>query len=268
MKRGALAVGSEERFAFLTKVPLERLTSCAQARHYIKGAPICADAQLSEAAYFILSGSCELRTTGLDEEEEEILTLGPGRVFGGLEQLLPDNSRTSAVAASECVLFRIERHHLELLRAEASAQIPGTEPIALSVSSSADQLSRGGQVVALTFLPSQLPASLIAEGLARWLCAETGRSVLLVRLEAQDAEGPQSAPILNGEFHMPPRVIKSEAGYHFLTLAIGSEGPSAAGIASLVGRLRSQFKYVLIQAPATDRPRPWLVELLARSDST
>ncbi|HWX19859.1 MAG TPA: patatin-like phospholipase family protein [Candidatus Binatia bacterium] len=263
---------SEERLAFLTKAPLESLTRYAHVCHYIKGAPICTEAQFSELAYFILSGSCELRAAGSDGAEEALDTLGPGAVFGGLEEVQPEDSPMSVVAASDSVLLRIERCHLEALRAEASGQGLGpgnrqTDPIALSVSPTLARRSGRHQVATLTFSSEQLPASLLAETLARWLCVETGASTVLVRLERQKNNEVQSAHFLNGEFHLPARVSKTEAGYHFLAVAIASEGPSPAGIASLLSRLSGHFDYVLIEAPASERTAPWLVEFLVRSDS-
>ncbi|HWV99804.1 MAG TPA: patatin-like phospholipase family protein [Candidatus Acidoferrum sp.] len=272
MKRRPLDVEGGERLAFLTKAPLERLTRYAQARQYLKGTCICSETQFSEAAYFILSGSCELRAAGPDGVEETLDTLGPGAVFGGFEEVLPEDGGTSVVAASDSVLLRIERGHLDALRAEACGQIPGTDnrltgPIALTLSPTLSQRSSRHQIVALAFLSEQLPASQLTETLARWLCVETEASAVLVRLERQENQAGHPAHFLNGEFHMPARMCKTEAGYHFLTVAIGGEGPSPAGIASLVSRLSSHFDYVLIEAPAAERAAPWLIELLVRSDS-
>jgi CRP-like cAMP-binding protein len=252
--------------AFLTKAPLERLVSYAQVCYYPKGARICDGEQLSKAAYFLLSGSCELRT---GSQAEVVESFGPGDVFGVLEEVRPEDAQRSAEAVTDSVVLRIERNQLELLRADAAREgFSGDQPwkTTATLSSDSGQHSGRGQVAMLAFLSQSIPASLISEQLARSLCAETKASVLLVRLEACDNTGLQSALLLSGELQMPPRVMRTEGGFHFLTVAIGSEGPSSTGISSLVTRLRADFEYVLIEAPMVERAAPWLIQFLMRSN--
>ncbi len=126
------------------------------------------------------------------------------------------------------------------------------------------------QIVTLAFLGKQIPASLISEQVARSLCAETGASVVLVRLEPQDSAGliEHGAPkfFLNGEFHFPADLRKSDAGFHSLILGVGSDPPTPPGIASLVSQLSRHFRYVLIKTQVDERPAPWISELLLRSN--
>jgi NTE family protein len=127
------------------------------------------------------------------------------------------------------------------------------------------------QVVTLAFLAKRSLASLISGQLARSLCAETAASVVLVRLEPQDGagiteDGARPELFLNGEFHLPPGLRKTDAGFYSLTLGIGSDPPTPPGIASLVSQLSRHFRYVLIQTQVDERPAPWLSELLLRSN--
>jgi len=127
------------------------------------------------------------------------------------------------------------------------------------------------QVVTLAFLSESLPASPISEPLARCLCAETEATVVLIRFGPQDGRGVTdggSKPdvFLNGEFHMPPRMRKIEAGFYSLTVGVGNDPPSPAGIASLVSQLSRYFRYVLIETPAKACSAPWFFECLLRSD--
>lgn len=127
------------------------------------------------------------------------------------------------------------------------------------------------RVATLTFASESLPAALISEQLARWLCEETQSSVVLVRFESQADQaatklGTQSNPSLNGEFHMPSHVNRTEAGFHALTLGIRSDPPSPEGIESLLSQLSRQFRHVLLEVPARERSSPWVVECLVRSD--
>ena len=112
---------SDEPLSFVTKAPLERLLPHARPCQFCKGAVICTGEEPLEAAYFILSGSCELRGT-LDGHEEVLETFGPGEAFGGWERGAPDEPGTRAVAAADSVLLSLTRKDLELLRAQDGHQ--------------------------------------------------------------------------------------------------------------------------------------------------
>ena len=128
------------------------------------------------------------------------------------------------------------------------------------------------QIVTLAFLAEQIPDSLICEQLARSLCAETEASVVLVRLEPQDdtgrlEDGARPELFLNGEFHLPPQIRKTDTGFHSLTLPyVRSDPPTPPGIDSLLNQLSRHFRYVLIETQVDERTAPWLFELLFRSD--
>jgi NTE family protein len=138
-------------------------------------------------------------------------------------------------------------------------------------SGAVDQERLPRQVVTLAFLSGQICDSLITEQLARSLCAETEASVVLVRLEPQDSQGRRyygSRPelFLNGEVHLPPEVLKTDAGFHALTLGLRSEPPTPASIASLLSQLSRRFRHVLVQTPVDEPAAPWFFELLLRSN--
>lgn len=128
------------------------------------------------------------------------------------------------------------------------------------------------KVVTLAFLAEELPGTLISEQVARSLCAETEASVVLVRLESQDGTGGMNDSaeprlFLNGEFHLPPLVRKTDAGFYSLTLLCArSEPPTPSGMDSLLSQLSRHFQYVLIQTRVDERPASWLFELLLRSN--
>jgi NTE family protein len=123
----------------------------------------------------------------------------------------------------------------------------------------------------LGFLSDQIVAPHITEQLARSLCAETDASVVLVRLEGQDCdfkspEPNRSQATLNGEFHFPAELRPTEGGFHSITLGVRSDPPSPAGIDSMIDQLSRRFRYVLIEAPVSEPPTPWVSQLLLRSD--
>jgi NTE family protein len=124
------------------------------------------------------------------------------------------------------------------------------------------------QVVTLGFLSGQIPPQ-ISELLARSLCGETNTNVVLVRLEPHDsATNENAAPefFLNGEFHLPATIRKTEHGFYSLTLGLRSDPPTPAGINSLIRQLSRRFRHVLIETSVLEQPAPWFTDLLLRSD--
>jgi NTE family protein len=131
-----------------------------------------------------------------------------------------------------------------------------------------EQLSR--QIVTLAFLAEGIPDSLISEQLARSLCVEAEASVVLVRLVQQagrsrNDDGIRPELFLNGEFHLPPQVRQTDAGFYSLILGVRSDPPTPEGIASLLSQLSRHFRYVLVETQVDERS-PWFLELLLRSD--
>lgn len=127
------------------------------------------------------------------------------------------------------------------------------------------------RVVTLGFLSQDLPADLISAQLAGSLSVESDEMTVLVRLTRQEDMGDtgkaaQADLSLNGEFHMPPQIRRTSAGFHSLILGVGGEPPSPAGIASLVSQLRCHFTNVLLAAVVNECSSPWFSECLLRSD--
>src|ERR1043166_4400904 len=127
------------------------------------------------------------------------------------------------------------------------------------------------QLVTLGFLSGQLPASLISEAIARSLVAETGEKVLLLHVEVQangisGARTSQPDTFLNGEFHLPPEIRKTEGGFYALTLGVKSRPSSPGSVESLVTQLAAHFRHVLIEVRDCERACIWLSEFLVRTD--
>src|SRR4026209_1641866 len=104
MTVGQLA-GQREGLSFLTEIPLGRLTSYAKPRQFPEGAEVSDGSELCEAAWFILSGSCEIRRSLADGSQEILTSYRPGEAFGSCAEPFPENTRTSAVATSDSVLL-------------------------------------------------------------------------------------------------------------------------------------------------------------------
>src|SRR5690349_13768031 len=141
MTVGRLA-GQSEGLSFLTEIPLGRLTSYAKPRQFPAGNRISEGSELSEAAWFILSGSCELRHTLQDGSQEVLTTFIPGEAFGLLESKVGspadlnlslnrsgntpgpiESDHLLAIATSDTVLLCFDRTTLRLLRLESGRSI-------------------------------------------------------------------------------------------------------------------------------------------------
>src|SRR5436190_19060664 len=117
MTVGHLA-GQREGLSFLTEIPLGRLTSFAKPRQFPEGSEISDGSELSEAAWFILSGSCEIRRSQADGSHEVLTSFVPGEAFGNCAHPSTENGRISAMATSDSVLLCFDRTTLQLLRTE------------------------------------------------------------------------------------------------------------------------------------------------------
>lgn len=137
------------------------------------------------------------------------------------------------------------------------------------------------QIIPLVFLSGSLPAELISEKIARSLRAETGSSVVLVRLEARNGatahfpgcdgkatavDWAPSEMVLQGQFGMPSNRLEAEAGFHILTLNLTGGLTAPDGNASPLDYLSRQFRYVLVEMIADQVARPALLEFLSRGD--
>jgi len=274
--------GQNEGLSFLTEIPLGRLTSYAKPRQFPKGAQISNGTELDEAAWFLLSGNCELRKTLKDGTDEVITTFVPGEAFGTEESNVQrptpevEESRTelvepeafSVVATSDCVVLCFDRTTLRLLRIEA-AEHPKPE-----TSSEADDAGReravagallslngerkhtGSRLVTLCFVSDTLPSREITTEFARSLQAATDEDVALVRFETRSNEKE------NLDAFWPRHVA---GGYSELVLEKPTAEPAARRVLKKLEELR-RFPFVIIEAAADIDGAAWLREVLVRSD--
>jgi NTE family protein len=137
------------------------------------------------------------------------------------------------------------------------------------------------QIIPLVFFSPSLPNRLISERLAGSLRAETGASVVLVRLEALNGapvhfpgrdgratavDWAPSEMVLQGQFAMPSNLIKAEAGFHVLTLNLSGGFLAPGSNTSLIDYLSRQFRYVLIEVIVDVIERAALLEFLRQED--
>src|SRR3954451_5369685 len=131
-------------------------------------------------------------------------------------------------------------------------------PAQPGASLSGERSQGGNRVVTLAFLSEQLPASLLANDLARALSQETGSSVVLVRFEKSEEERNATELMTEGELRLPPQELKGEGSFSALTFGVACRAPKAGRIASLVNYLREHFRYVLIEGLVNEGRESWL----------
>jgi NTE family protein len=105
--------------SFLTELPLGRLTPRGRAFYYPKGAIVREGNPPSEAAWFVTSGSCELRRNPSDASGMVLRNFGPGEAFTTCAR---SGSNDVVMATADSVLLCFDPESLELLRLEHAAQ--------------------------------------------------------------------------------------------------------------------------------------------------
>jgi NTE family protein len=119
------------------------------------------------------------------------------------------------------------------------------------------------QVVALAFLAEKISPALITNDLARALAAETGDSVIVVRLEVASAGRDGNAPAGCG---VAPGLWNNDGGFHTATLELMPDCVSATNLVNTVRELAACFRFVLVESNAQTSSKSWFLEFVRRSD--
>jgi len=98
------AVSALKAMPLLSGLPhgeIERLAARAKLEHYAIGEELIKEGTSGSTAYFIVSGSCDVRRKR-GSQQRRVATLGPGEFFGELSIIDPA-PRTATVTAAEDV---------------------------------------------------------------------------------------------------------------------------------------------------------------------
>jgi NTE family protein len=128
-----------------------------------------------------------------------------------------------------------------------------------------------GRIVTLTFLSRQLSAACFTGSLAQSLHAETGTTVVLVRLTdgvnpSSPNEPSQVNLALNGSCPQIPELPPTEAGFHLVNVTINDDSHPGS-ITSFLEQLRARFDYVLVEAVSEELTAASLFEFLLHSNT-
>ena len=126
-------------------------------------------------------------------------------------------------------------------------------------------------IVTLAFLSEHIPAAFLTEELAGLLTAETGESAVLVRFRGPGASGAKSngTPDFDGHDSASAldRALQRQEGFQSLTVGMNNGASTPDSIHSLLSQLSRRFRFVLVELLCNERPAPWAVEFLRRSDT-
>jgi NTE family protein len=126
-------------------------------------------------------------------------------------------------------------------------------------------------IVTLAFLSEHIPTSLLTEDLAGLLTAETGESAVLVRFRGPGANGAKSNGTQDFDGHDSAsaleRALQRQEGFQSLTVGMNNGASTPDSIHSLLSQLSRRFRFVLVELLCNERPAPWAVEFLRRSDT-
>lgn len=252
----------------LAKAPLDKVIPHAQVTPYLYGQRICSGEHLAEAAFLIISGTCELRRTAWSGEPQALHLYSIGGVFGCHEEPMPEDLETEVIATSDCVVLRIACEDLAAMASELEDREP---PISLADAGLTKRAvffdeSESGQLVTLAFLSSELPALLIEKSIASVLHKESGANVALVRLLGTNSASQKADIILDGSQLRPVRITERDGGYASLTVGVPPDA-KAEVLGELLTHLSRCYEHVLISAHTETLPFRIHYEAIAKSET-
>ena len=265
--------------ALLARAPLEEVLPHGQISRHAAGEVIIAGDQLSDWVFCVLSGRCEEHRCPPGGEISVHHAFERGQTFGAPSDE-PSESRGAIIVASEdSVLLRIRCD--DLRRIESSRIADDQSPWLLNGRCDLETSSRAngelasdparGKLMTLAMLSPDLPVTWLGEHIAKSLRAETGDSVVLLRLVAPDAtiSGQREAVdwTLGGVESGLPDLPRAEGGFDRLRVEIPRDLQEGGALAHLLDSLTRRFDYVLAEIGAQSFPVSTVFECVARSAS-
>lgn len=101
------AVSALKAMPLLSSLPhgeIERLAERAKLEHYGLGDELIKEGTSGSSAYFIVSGSCDVRRKR-GSQQRRVATLGPGEFFGELSIIDPAPRTATVTAADDVTVF-------------------------------------------------------------------------------------------------------------------------------------------------------------------
>ena len=249
-------------FASCTEEQLQLIADQTRLVEYKKGECIYREGDAAEAFYIISSG--RLRVFAQDGSTERTLAiLHNGDAFGEISLLTGETHSATVQALNDALILQLEKHDFD----EVINRIPSLVLyLSRQLSKRLRTKARGDQAVEATIVAvysatEEVGCSSFAAALASTLRRETGQSVVIVDLTAEDdhqrflgssphAVHPQTLVGSPTDLPIEQNVSEHPLGFHVVhagRLLSDAEGERA--IAPLLSALTNRFHYILMDVP-------------------
>lgn len=258
--------------ALLPQKVLRDLLDHSSIQTFRKGTAVFQEGDACEHVFRIISGRCESYQTLGDGTLKHLAILGPGDVLGEPDLSGRRQHATSARVITDSVLQQIPCADLRsLLAAKNQSHTPAAENVTAPEVASECPVSHSGRIIAAFSLSRALPNTAIVEKLADSLVAETGESVLLLRIVSAK-QSPLSCRLLDGiiddDFRFRENLPKADGSVARLSLKITGSSREAEHVAPLLSNLSRHFDYVLVQTDSENISLAPLLEFVIQADAS
>lgn len=238
-----------------------------------KGANLFHEGEPCGNIYRIISGRCESYEMAADGSMKHLAILGPGDYAGEPDFSGQSRHRNSIRVITDSVLQQIPCVDLRALLQSKDSQ-PAVPTVESIQSGLVDEYAatHSAHIIATFCFSRTLPNTVIVDDLARALFAETGESVLLLRLIPSSSSGARACSgldeIIDGDFQFRECLPKANGSVVNLKLKVAGTAREAEHVAPLLSKLSRHFDYVLVQTDADDLSMAPLLEFVIQADSS
>lgn len=259
--------------ALLPQTALAQLLTRSSVVALRKGTTLFHEGEPCANLYRIISGRCESYEMAADGSAKHLAILGPGDYVGEPDLSGQARYRNSVRVITDSRLQQISCSDLRaLLQSEDRHDtVPTIDSIQSDLAGDYAATHSGHIIVTFCFSRT-LPNALIIEDLAQALFAETGESVLQLRLVPASSAGAKACPgldeMIDSDFRFRECLPKSNGSVAQLKLKVVGTAREAEHVAPLLSCLGRHFDYVLVEADANDLTIAPLLEFVIQADAS
>jgi NTE family protein len=255
--------------ALLPKRALKDLLDHSTVDTFRKGTVLFQEGDACETVYRIISGRCEAYHIRGDGTLKHLAILGPGDFLGEPDLSGRRKQSTCARVITDSVLQQI---HCGDMRAFLPGTVQTNATAAISSSVIEERsVAHSGRVIAAFSFSKNLPNKWIVEKLAQTLFAETGESVLLLRMVSSRDNLSVCRTlddVIDGDFRFRESLPKPSGSFARLSLKITGSSNEAGHVAPLLSDLSRHFDYVLVEADTENISLAPLLEFVIQADAS
>lgn len=259
--------------ALLPQTALAQLLTHSSVVTFRKGMTLFNEGESCGNIFRIISGRCESFETAADGTIRRLSILGPGDYAGEADFSGQTRHRTSVRVITDSVLQQIPCTELRTLLQGNDGPAAPLAVDAVTPGLADESLTPHSARIIVAFCFSKtLPNDLIIHNLAESLFAETGQSVLLLRLVPAKSPCAGAVPgldeMIDSDFRVRECLPKPNGSAAELKLKVAGTAREAEHAAPLLSSLSRHFDYVLVQADAEDLSLAPLLEFVIQADAS